>query len=51
MKWRIKKKKGLIETPSYRKMKELIRKEMEAEAAVLEKRTESVKLPEETECI
>jgi len=46
MKWRIKKKKGLIESPSYRKIKELIRKEMEEEAAALEKRAEHVVLPE-----
>ena len=46
MKWRIKKKKVLIETASYRKIKELIKKEMEEEAAFLEKRAENVVLPE-----
>lgn len=47
MKWRIKKKKGLIETETDRKIKELICKGMKAEAEKLERRADGAVLPKE----
>jgi len=38
LKWRIKKKKGLITVLSKREIKELIRREIEAEASALEQK-------------
>jgi len=44
---RIKKKKGLLESASYRKIKELAYREMEAEAKALEEKVRNISLPEQ----
>ncbi len=47
MKLRLKKKRGLLRGPSDRKLKEIVRNEMETEARILEQRSSRVKLPGE----
>ena len=44
MNWRIRKKRGLLNTAADQELKELIRKEIEAEAEVLERRAEQKQL-------
>ena len=47
MRWRIRKKKGLLKDPVYEKIKERLFQELKEEAAFLERRAEQIKLPEE----
>ena len=47
MRWRIRKKKGLLKDPVYEKIKERLFQELKEEAAFLERRAEQIRLPEE----
>lgn len=46
MRWRIRKKKGLIKDPVYEKIKEQLFGELKKEAEFLEKRAKEIPLPE-----
>ena len=47
MRWRIRKKRGLLKDPEYEQIKERLFQELEEQVLFLEKRAEQIELPEE----
>lgn len=49
MRWRIKKKKGMLRDPVYEKIREQIFREIQEEARALEKQAGKINLPDEND--
>ena len=47
LKWRVRKKKGMLETSISQKIREQVQKELETEASLLEEKVLGLELPEE----